>query len=91
MRFDAHQARYIRERWWHEIQQIEEQPGGSFIKRRTGLFREPEKQRVSGCLVNQSTLMTAAVNPEVNAAFESFLTKPSLCCVTMGVRATKGT
>jgi len=33
IRFDPHQARYIRERRWHETQQIEELPGGSLILR----------------------------------------------------------
>lgn len=31
IRFDPHQARYIRERRWHETQRIEEQPDGGLI------------------------------------------------------------
>ena len=33
IRFDPHQARYIRERRWHETQRIEEQPDGGLILR----------------------------------------------------------
>jgi predicted DNA-binding transcriptional regulator YafY len=33
IRFDAHQARYIRERRWHETQQIEERDDGGLILR----------------------------------------------------------
>lgn len=33
IRFDAYQARYLRERCWHETQRIEELPGGGLILR----------------------------------------------------------
>jgi predicted DNA-binding transcriptional regulator YafY len=44
IRFDQYQARYIRERCWHETQQIEELPdGGLVLKLRTGGLGEVQR------------------------------------------------
>jgi len=46
--FDAYQARYMRERKWHESQETEDRPDGSMILRfKTGALAEVQRQIMS--------------------------------------------
>jgi proteasome accessory factor B len=63
--FDASQAGYIRERVWHESQQIEEKPDGSTVLK-MNVYPSPElKSWVKGFIPNVRVMLPAKLRDEI--------------------------
>lgn len=76
LRFDAYQARYMRERTWHTSQEIEDQPDGSMIMRfTTGALEEVQRQIMGygrHVRVIAPASLAAAIVDEMRAAIQLY-------------------